>query len=365
MRIERRGEVAPLTPRIVQFLIEFLGGKSLDSKEASEQLRPDYICLGGRLAVEIKTLEEDGTARLDNFADGLRLRKDWPEMMGYAPLHSVLKNMEDSEVLHKQAMERIGRALVAHVRKANKQLRSYAESVGRKNLVKLLILINEDHEVYEPRIAAYTLQKALARQENGTAVYADIDSVLYLTERHALIKNKMLTLPIMCVEGMQMAPWKRDVVDLVVNRWNSWNGKTAIVSDASVEDFTTIEHVPRQMRRQEKWELDYRRKPYMSHYSDEQLRDVFDEVCLSNLITILKDSPIKPSKERMALDLERQSHLMVEMGKRGIPITKFKFEPTRVMAAANRMRLATDIINWLSQKFSIHLSSEVATNYQN
>lgn len=58
VEIERRGEVAPLTPRVVKFLVEALGGQSLDSKETSEELRPDYICLGGQLAVEIKTLKK-------------------------------------------------------------------------------------------------------------------------------------------------------------------------------------------------------------------------------------------------------------------------------------------------------------------
>ena len=35
------------------------------------------------------------------------------------------------------------------------------------------------------------------------------------------------------------------------------------------------------MRRQEKWELEYRRNPYMASLSEEQLRDIFDEISLS------------------------------------------------------------------------------------
>lgn len=353
MRIERRGDVAPLTPRVVKFLVEALSGESLDSKESSEQLRPDYICLSGRLAVEIKTLEEDATARLDNFTDELRLRNDWPQIYGSVPLHAALKNMGDSENLKKKALDRIGRAIVSHVRKANKQLRAHTEKSGQKNLVKLLILINEDHEIYEPHIVAFALQKALTRKDNGVFVYADVDAVLYLTERHALVQNKLLVYPLLCVEGIgiEIDGWKRGIIDEVVSRWEKWNGHPGIKHDARVTDFSIIEHVPPKMRRQEKWELDYRRNPCMAPMSDEQLRDIFDEIALSSLLVIHKGSPEKPSQEQSIANLERSAHMYFEMAQRGIPITKFKFEPQRTMAAAKRMKLSENITKWLEQEF--------------
>jgi hypothetical protein len=358
MRIERRGAVVPLTPRVIRFLVGALDGQSLDSKESSEQLRPDYICLGGRLAVEIKTLEEDATTRLDNFTDDLRLRDDWPQMMGSAPLHAVLKNMGDSENLQKKALDRIGRAIITHIRKANKQLRAYAEGADQKNLVKLLILINEDHEIYEPQVATFAVQKALRRQENGNLSYADVDAVFYLTERHAIIQNNVLAFPIICIEGdgIEIAAWKRSVLDDVINRWWKWSGHPVIEHTASINDFITIEHIPNQMPRYEQWELDYRRKPYMAHLADEQLRDIFDEIVLHGLLAFHKDSPYKPSHEETTYSMERMSHIRVEMSIRGIPVTKFAFDPQRAIVAAKRMRLTVNIMEWLGQEFGAPLS---------
>lgn len=352
-RIERRGDVVPLTPRVVKFILEALDGVSLDSKESSEHLRPDYACLGGRLAVEIKTLEEDATARLDNFADELRLRDDWPQIYGNVPLHAVLKNMGDSENLQKKALDRIGRAIVSHVRKANKQLHAHAKQSEQKNLVKLLILINEDHEVYEPHIVAFALQKALTRKENGIFSYADVDAVLYLTERHALVQNKLLVYPVLCVEGVgiEIDGWKRDAIDNIVSRWEKWNGHTKIKHNANLTDFSIIENIPPKMRRQEKWELDYRRNPYMATLSEEKLRDIFDEISLSSLLVIHKGCPEKPSQEQSITNLERSAHMYYEMAQRGIPIEKFKFEPARTLAAAHRMRLSKQIIDWLNRTF--------------
>ncbi len=314
-----------------------------------QQLRPDFICLNGLLAVEIKTLEEDGKIRIDNFSDDLRLRDDFPQMMGSAPLHSVLKNMADSENLQKKALDRIGRAIVAHVRKANKQLRAYDQLVQQKNLVKLLILINEDHQVYEPQVAAFAIQKALRHKEDGKLSYVDVDAVIYLTERHALIQDKLLTYPIVCIEGMgiEIASWKRDVLDNVVNRWKKWSGYAVIEDKSSINEFTTIEHVPDEMTRYEKWELEYRRKPYMAYLADEQLRDIFDEIIVHAVLSFHKESPYKPPKDEIAMYMERMSHMRVEMTGRGIPIIKFKFEPQREIAAARRMRLQEDVISWL------------------
>jgi hypothetical protein len=78
MRIERTGTVEPLTPQVIAFLTESLGGISLDDTHSHEATRIDYTCLRGLLAVELKTLEEPGTERLDNLTEQLRERDDWP-----------------------------------------------------------------------------------------------------------------------------------------------------------------------------------------------------------------------------------------------------------------------------------------------
>lgn len=279
--------------------------------------------------------------------------EDWPQIYGNVPLHAVLKNMGDAENLQKKALDRIGRAIVSHVRKANKQLRAHAKKSKQKNLVKLLILINEDHEIYEPQIVAFALQKALTRKDNGVFVSSDIDAVLYLTERHALVQDKLLVYPLLCVEGIgiEINKWKRDVMDFVVSRWEEWNGHPGIKRDASVTDFSVIEDIPPKMRRQEKWELDYRRNPYLASLSEEQLRDIFDEISLSSLLVIHKESPEKTSQEQSNANLERSAHMFYEMAQRGIPAARFKFEPERAMEAARRMKLSENMMKWLEKKF--------------
>ena len=88
MRIERTGKVDPLTPRIEAFLRGALAGVSLDEVQDASDLRIDFSCLRGLLAVELKTLEDDGADRMENLTRELRERDDWPLFLGSAPIQS-------------------------------------------------------------------------------------------------------------------------------------------------------------------------------------------------------------------------------------------------------------------------------------
>lgn len=351
-RIERRGPVERLTPRVERFLKEALGGISLDAKENSQERRPDYICINGMLAVELKTLEEDGAERWDNFIDELRERDDWPSILGSAPLQPFLKNMKDGEQLHKKAVERIGRAIVAHIRKANKQLKAHAEKSETGKIIKLLFLVNEDHEIYEPQVTAYVIQKTLHMIRDGAHAYPDVDAVIYLTERHATRLGSRVAYPFIGVEGAGISsePWKREFLDYLPNAWGRWTGNPMHQDENAINDFTTIEHVPEQMERYKQWGLDYRRRPYMEHFSNEQLRDIFDEITLNVLFEYRKDAPYKPTKQVVAGCMQKMSHIRLEMGQRGISLEMFKVEAERHLAAATRLKLPEHAVEWLKKE---------------
>ncbi len=87
MRIERQDPVARITPRLERFFQEALGGMSLDDVQHAEVRKADFKCLKGLLAIELKSLEEDASERMDNLMDELRQRADWPIFLGSAPMH--------------------------------------------------------------------------------------------------------------------------------------------------------------------------------------------------------------------------------------------------------------------------------------
>ncbi len=214
MRVERRGKVEPLTPRFERFLRETLGGTSLDDIQAPNEMRADYACLRGLLAVEVKSLEKDASERLSHVTDELEKRDDWPIFYGAWPMDAVIANLEDPEPVKRKFAERIGTAIVRHLKKANKQLAAHTAAFPRANLVRLVVVINEDHEVYDPAMFACLTQHELARLENGQPKYEDIDAVLYLSERHATHIGGMIAFPIISITGRSVdtAEWKADVL---------------------------------------------------------------------------------------------------------------------------------------------------------
>lgn len=350
MRIERTGPIEPLTPRVEYFIRVALSGVSLDETQGSDELRADYACMRGLVAIELKTLEDDGQERIDNLLERLRERPDWPIFLGSAPLQSFIQNTADPDGLGKQVLERIGRGISRPLQKANRQLEAHEKNFPRKNLVKLLVLVNEDHEAYDPHTVAHILWHAVRREEvNGQPRFGHVDAIIYFTERHATVIQNLLTFPVTMVEGAGTydAAWKSEVIDFIQRRWITFSGYPELSVQPEVANFTTIDHIPDQAPRHERWRTDYRRNPYLKALAKAKLRDVFDEIMLLSTLSFLKNPPIKIQQPQTTEVMERFTHMMVELADRAIPATEFTHSPNRDVAASRRLGLPTSVEAWI------------------
>jgi hypothetical protein len=351
LRIERTGGIEKLTPRVCKFLVEALGGRSLDEIQSAERSRIDYDCLRGLLSIELKTLEGDPAERTNNFVDTLRERADFPTFLGSVPIEAALKHMNEPDKLRRAALDRLGRTIVTHLKKANDQLRHHQQDFPRANRFRLVILINEDHPEYDPDTVAWIVRREFARTDESGSRYSHIDALLYFTERHAQASDGLVILPLVAVQGpeVHVNPWKSQLLDHVMEAWSGWNGVSLQHHEAGSAAFETIEHIPDSAPLHERWRLDYRRNPYFRKLSDDQLRDEFDEVVLVTLFWGLKNSPIKLTKNEAITGMERFTHIQVEMHYRALPMEFFQHEFSRDLAAAARLRLPDHVINWLHE----------------
>jgi hypothetical protein len=351
MRIERSGPVERLTPRVEKFLIDSLGGISLDAVHSHERTRIDYVCIRSLIAVELKTLDGDPSQRTNNFVDTLRDRPDFPTFFGPVPLEAAFKNMEGPQQLRRAVLDRLGRTIVTHMKKANDQLRQHSLDYPRKNQLRILLLINEDHPEYEPQTVAWVVQRELARENDGVYRYSHIDAVVYLTERHGQEVEGRIALPICAIHGpeIEMRPWKEDVLAHVVSRWSNFNNRPLHMFEDGDQPFETIEHVPDKMPRHEMWRVEYRRQPYLKALTDEQLRDEFDEVILVTTLFGIKGSPIRLDPTAAMPAMERFTHIQIEMHDRALPMERFAFEFKRELAAAARLKLSSEVVAWLHE----------------
>ncbi len=141
--------------------------------------------------------------------------------------------MREPEDVKRSLIDRLGRAIKNHMRKANKQLEAHEAAFPRKNMIKVMVLANEDHEIYDPEMVAYVVQHLLLRREHDVPLYPNIDTVIYVSERHADVVDNQVAFPILCVEGpsIEKTPWKCNVIDFFVLRWAAWNGVPLYHSD--------------------------------------------------------------------------------------------------------------------------------------
>lgn len=357
MRIERTGKIEPLTPRVERYLREGLKGKSLDDLLSPEQERCDYLCLNGLVVVEVKTLEGDGTERLENYNDELRDRDDYPTFYAGVPFDSILKNLKDPEPVQRRMLDRIGRAIVSHVKKARHQFESHAKHHPRKNQVRVMILINEDHEIYDPHTVGYILNHTLLRRDNEKPTYENIDAVIYLTERHATNLKGQVAFPILALlgPGVDGAPWKVDIVNRITEGWASHNGNPMVEDVSKLKEFEAVDHVPEKMKRHEFWRLEYRRNPYMQNFTEQQIRDVFDETIVFSILAMTNGSPLKFTQEAIMADTRRFTHVLMEINKRGLPMESFDKELPQLLAAATRMKLPPIAHEYLKHIDSIRM----------
>lgn len=350
MRVERLGLIEPLTPRIVAFLTERLGGFSLD-EEGDVEERPDFACLKGLVAIEIKSLETDPAERLVNALTPEMESEEWPAFFGTWPIQSILKNLPNGEEVQAKLLDRLGRTVVRVVKRASDQLAQHAARTQRRNLVRLLFLLNEDHQEYDPSTITYVVQRELARRsEDGSYRNGGIDAVVYLSDRHGATAGSAIYLPALVIFGptLEDQPWKIEVINLILARWAAWNGVPILPGGAvSLDDMVTAEHVPDTMKRRESWALDYRRRPYMRNWQDEDLRNLWDHVMLLSLLWGHVGSPMRVPQDGFMKCVERFTHLMQEVSTRGLPLRYFAHDPVRLGRAIDGLPYGPVVATWL------------------
>jgi hypothetical protein len=331
-----------------------MSGRSLDL-DGDREKRPDYECLGTALVVEIKSLEGDPSERLSNAIAPAQELENWPKYFGRWPVEAIFKNLpeDESDTLRKGLFDRLARAIVTHFKKAESQIANFCASRLDVHL-RLFVLINEDFSEYDPSTVTYIAQRELQRKTaEGVLRYANIDAVLYLTERHATNLNGNVTFPITIVHGSCIAerPIALELLRRLTARWARWSaGMDAIEKSLDLSEFIPIHENPKQMRRQDLWEQEYRRKPYMRDWSDDDVVGLWDFTTIMTLLAFHVDSPMKVPRDGIAKLMETTSHLMKEFATRGIALDRIKSTKERNDVAIRKITYGPVVQDWLRKQ---------------
>lgn len=351
-RIERHEEQTALTKRVEDFIVDRLRGRSLDN-DGSEHQRPDFECLNGLVVIELKNLETSPRTRLENVFDKEIPVAERPNFFGSWPVENVVRDPSKRGKLNQKLYLRLKRAIERVIKKANDQLAAHRARSKRLNTASLVFLINEDHEEYDPQTVGQILVQELGRiDEAGAERNRSIDAVLYFTERHAALVGGEATHPLLHVEGPGSVskPWTSEMAKLILKRWADYmSGRISATSDDFMADFEPVEVVPSKMKQHEKWGLDYRRRPYMSQWSNEAIRNLWEQALLVTYMSLTKSSPIRPPEADLRTAMERITHIQEECSARGLPLDFFKPEQARFESHVSRMGYPEELKIWLNE----------------
>ena len=354
--IERNGSPSAITPRFQRFLEDKLSGLSLDTP-GDVVRRPDYSCLGGSVAIEIKTLEESPQQRLENAIAGARESEHWPAFYGGWELPTILKHFPDDEraKLNRTAIDRLGRAIRNHLKKANDQLRNHRLIMPSVHL-SLVTLINEDFPEYSPDAVTYIVNRVLHEtREDGSPSCGEIDAVLYLTERHAIVHKGRAHYPLTIVHGadIEAKPVALELLRRVTVRW----GDTLEPLDCDDlppdhEGLVTIEQRPETMKRHELWAMEYRRKPYMKSWNDEDVLSFSDDLLIRNLLAFDRLAPVKFPQDHIMKMMEHSTHVLAEAARRGLTANRLSPTRDRLLSAIDRTTYPPRVKRWMQAQMA-------------
>jgi hypothetical protein len=104
------------------------------------------------------------------------------------------------------------------------------------------------------------------------------------------------------------------------------------------------------MRRSELWEQEYRRKPYMRDWSDDEVIGMWDFTTMMTLLAFHIDPPTRVPREGMMKLMETTSHLMKEFASRGIALDRIRPTKERNDAAISKITYGPIVQEWLRKQ---------------
>lgn len=328
MRVERKGGPPDLEPAFTKFMRTRLGGRVLDdefAREAAEGKFPDFECLRGLLLVEMKHFEADQHNRLNEVIHAKTDPAERPLFYGSRDAQHIFDAVSNGDDVRSELTSKLARTVEKHLRQGNRQFESYRARHPRKNSVSILVFLNSQVREFTPDVVLRAVHGKM-KGSSGSPRFPHIDAVLYVSEKHFTpLRDGRIAFPIGIFENLPTIeqPWKATVLERVAQGWSEQRTGEGIATDAKDEAFDVIDDIPQKMKRYERWILEYKRRPYMSHLSDEELKVVFNRNVAVSALVFFQGSWAKPPHDRTMANMRQFSHIIEETNRRGTDLRAF------------------------------------------
>lgn len=222
--------MSDLNRRFLDFLRTFPAVESLDATRSPSD-RDEYadFAIEAKIIVEVKSLENDPSQKVDDVLAELSKRPDFPTFYGTVEVRDLLKQMDGGIRELEILVEKVTRALATNIRKGNRQIRSTIVAKEITEPTGLLVLLNEDVSVLNPKLIAKRAAQILAsKDENGNLRYPAIDHIWIHSETHVFFSEDGTEgFPSLIMEGFMgsATPEVEEIFARLQMGWAAYRGR--------------------------------------------------------------------------------------------------------------------------------------------
>jgi hypothetical protein len=275
-----------LERRFLHFLAGIPGAESLDELLAGDKYkgerRADFLLFDRRVILEVKSLETDTSSKIETELDAHRERDEFPLFYGEVELQKVLAHLPDGKKINDRIFLRATRSVEAAARSAEEQIENTARLLSLGDSVGILVLLNQNIDIFSPEAIAYRVSKLLQRKNPDGTDRSPISFSWLIFESHFLAEGPTTkTLPLITLKGSKAKayPWFDELLTYLQVAWANYNGHPifhqAPTSPVNLQATSTAEAVaPKpgdKMTRQRLWELRYQQNPYLRSLDDAEV----------------------------------------------------------------------------------------------
>ena len=266
-----------LETRFTRFLTDLPGAEAIDRlelpKDPERRRKADFLLAHRQVIVELKTLTEDTSHKIESIADKHRGREDWPLFYGTADVRKVLANLPDGDSIYGKMVNALGRSVEAAVRSAEEQVTHTKQVLNLPDAASLLVILNDSIDVLDPYVVGHRVAQLMRRPRTGKSSAEKLDFVWLLFESHTVgvVQGHPAVFSLLISgERKDKPPWFLAFHHDVVQRWAKANGGIAI--EGKAPDLSKIRFVPmseattplpKQLPPDELWRRQYHARPYL------------------------------------------------------------------------------------------------------
>ncbi|MBB3284231.1 hypothetical protein [Mitsuaria sp. BK037] len=324
-----------LEARFTRFLDGLPAAESIDRlqlpDDGKNRRKADYLLANRKVIVEIKTLTDDPSHKVETLGDQHRTRGDWPLFYGKANVRKVLSNLSDGDAIYKRLVNALGRSVETVVRSAEEQVTHTRRALDLPDAAGVLLILNDSIEILDPYVVGHRVAQLLRRPRTGKSEAEKLDFVCLCFECHSVgaVEGRPAA-PFMLIDNdiARRFPWFKDFHHDLVQKWAVANGGvsgSSEISDASELKFMTmraaLEAPPAQLPRHEWWRREYRAHPYLRSLRDEHLLQKGSDIMRRTLPHFVEGGPGYVEDVVLPL-MEEFTHFLEEMNFRGLDMRR-------------------------------------------